>query len=66
MALDLRLWAQLNIFGHVSYSEYLQMEPEEAQACFMVLKEVIESREGGDSAMNNAMEHFAKYEKRLA
>mgnify|MGYP006267041183 CR=1 FL=1 len=40
--MDLALWAQLNMVGHVSYSEYMNMTHEEAMACYEALKKVID------------------------
>jgi hypothetical protein len=39
--MDLKLWAELNMVGHVTYSEYLKMTPEEANACYAALQGVI-------------------------
>lgn len=54
MALDLELWAQLNLIGHVSYQDYLLMDQDEAVACLQALNSVIEkakkARENEDRA----------------
>lgn len=42
MALDLELWAQLNLIGHVSYADYLLMTQDEAIACLKALNTVID------------------------
>lgn len=42
MALDLELWAQLNLIGHVSYQDYLLMSQDEAIACLKALNSVID------------------------
>ena len=44
--MNLSLWAQLNLYGHVSYSEYLAMSPEEAMACFKALEAEIQRVRG--------------------
>lgn len=50
--MDLDLWAQLNLIGHVSYQDYLAMTPEEAMACLYALNSAIDkakkSREAED------------------
>lgn len=40
MSLD--LWAQLNLIGHVSYQDYLEMTHEEAVAALEALQRAIE------------------------
>jgi hypothetical protein len=39
--MDLALWAQLNLIGHVSYADYLDMTPDEAHACYKALERAI-------------------------
>lgn len=40
--MDYKLWAQLNLVGHVSLEAYWQMGEDEAMACLQALHEVIE------------------------
>lgn len=40
--MDLRIWAHLNLVGNVSYSDYLNMSPTEAEACLEALNSAIE------------------------
>lgn len=42
MALDLELWAQINLVGHVGWSDYLSMTPDEALACLRALERVVD------------------------
>lgn len=39
--MDLKLWAELNMVGNVSYGDYLKMTPEEANACYAALQQVV-------------------------
>ena len=63
--MDLEVWAQLNLIGHVSYSEYLAMTPEEAMACLHALNRVIEKAKQPNEEeilkqrMKNALEETA-------
>lgn len=41
MALDLELWAQLNMVGHVGWLDYMAMTPDDAMACLRALESVI-------------------------
>lgn len=40
--MDLRIWAHLNLIGNVTYSDYLNMSPTEAEACLEALNAAIE------------------------
>lgn len=39
--MDLKLWAELNMVGNVSYGDFLKMTPEEARACHEALHSVV-------------------------
>lgn len=40
--MNLDLWAQLNLYGHVSWTEYQNMTDDEAKALFLALKKVVD------------------------
>lgn len=40
--MNLELWAQLNLIGHVSLQDYLLMDEEMAMACLQALNSTIE------------------------
>lgn len=40
--MELDLWAQLNLVGHVSYGDYCNMTRDEAIACLEALNRVID------------------------
>lgn len=61
MAMDLNLWAQLNLIGHVSYQEYLDMTREEAVACFNALNSAIERAKSNQFSTASAEAHFSRY-----
>ena len=40
----LTLWAQLNLYGHVSYEDFLEMTPEMAHAALRALLQAKDAR----------------------
>ena len=57
--MDLHLWAQLNLIGHVSYADYLDMSPEEALACYKALEHAITQK----SQAKAQPDPFAEFDK---
>ncbi len=64
-ALDLKLWAQLNLIGKVSYEEYLRMEPEEARACYLALKQAVDSAQAVPNAQASFEQHYQNVQQKL-
>lgn len=61
MAMDLQLWAELNLIGKVSYQEYLDMTREEAVACYQALRQSIERASASKTAMDDWNSHLQRY-----
>lgn len=64
--MDLHLWAQLNLIGHVSYESYLAMDPAEAMACYKALEYALsqsqakpQAHPGFDELCNRQLSRFA-------
>lgn len=64
-ALDLKLWAQLNLIGKVSYEEYLRMEPAEAQACYLALKQAVDQAKSVPDAQAAFEQHYQGVQAKL-
>ena len=63
MALDLKLWAQLNLVGNVTWQDYLSMTPVEAEACLQALNDVLsESKSKGatQQSFDSLVDHYRK------
>lgn len=60
--MNLDLWAQLNLYGHVSWTEYQNMTDDEAKALFLALKKVVERTQA--SKDDGAMQRFDELVKR--
>ena len=56
------LWAELNLVGNVSYSEYLAMTDEEAVACHRALHKAVSKR----GSPNNTAKAQADFEQQVA
>ena len=58
MALGLDLWAQINLIGHMSLTEFWSIDEQEALACLYALNNTIEkahkSREAEDKRRQSA------------
>lgn len=65
MALDLELWAQLNMVGNVSWSDYMyNMSPEDAEAALAALNSVIEKSKRQQQKRDEFERFASQYEKR--
>jgi hypothetical protein len=63
--MELDLWAQLNLLGHVSYSDYLNMDHEEARACYLALKRAIDAAKHEQSSRAAFESHASNYQNLL-
>jgi hypothetical protein len=61
MALDLTLWANLNLVGSVGWQDYLSMTPEEAQACLKALNDVITESKRHSQRQADFDRHVERY-----
>lgn len=60
--MNLELWAQLNLLGHVSYSEYLAMTPDEAQGLYRALAAAVQKAKSEQQALAGFEAHAKRYE----
>ena len=61
MALDLTVWANLNLVGNVGWQDYLSMTPDEANACLKALNDTINESKKQAQRVTDFERHVERY-----